>query len=107
MYTDFHRVLRYMKNNLSLSYPVFVRKINMPRGYDGDCQLVQKGFLIRIEKSFSDQYAIEILIHELSHVLSWNKEKDVHGPEWGKAYSRVYRKYLEWLETQSLRADTT
>lgn len=90
----FHSLLRYMKKNLNIS--CCVRRINMPKGYDGDCVFSKKGFCIRIEKSLPEYYAIDVLLHELAHCIAWNKEEDVHGYHWGKSYSKVYRLYLDW-----------
>lgn len=95
-HTKFLRLLCFLKKNIKLDHGITVRRIRMPRGYDGDCRLTDKGFLIRIEKSFPEHFAIDILLHEYAHALAWDKESDVHGPTWGRAYSTVYRKYLEW-----------
>jgi len=39
---------------------------------------------------------IDYLIHEMAHVRSWrHNEKDDHGPEFGRAYAAIYRKYLK------------
>jgi predicted SprT family Zn-dependent metalloprotease len=68
----------------------------MPKLLDGDCQFNKGKFIVRIEKQLPEFYAIEVLAHELAHVLAWDKEGDVHGPHWGKAYSQVYRKLLQF-----------
>ncbi len=73
----------------------------MSKDHDGDCTLNRKkgSFLVRIEKSLSETAAIETLLHEVAHCLAWDKDYDEdHGPSWGKAYSVVYRKFLEWNE---------
>jgi len=52
---------------------------------------------VRISSDRSDQSQIEILLHELSHVLTgtvW------HGRRWGESYATVYRDYyLPWTES--------
>lgn len=63
---------------------------------DGDCSFRNKKFYIRISKHLSESAAIETLIHEFAHILSWGKENNHHGYRWGQAYSIVYRKFLEW-----------
>ena len=39
---------------------------------------------------------IDFLLHELAHVRSWHHdEPDDHGPEFGRAYAALYRRYLK------------
>jgi len=49
-----------------------------------------------------DNYAVstENILHEWGHLLDrtkWSKEH--HGNCWGICFARVYRVYLEWVET--------
>lgn len=96
-YNRYYSFVRYIKKHLELPYPFIIRRVKMPNGYDGDCRIKNNKFLIRVEKSLSEHYSIDVLIHEVSHCLSWEEENE-HGVAWGKAYSKVYRKFLEWLE---------
>lgn len=97
-YSIFYQVCRFFRKNLN--GPKFrVRRVVLPKGIDGDCQEKPEFFLIRIEKTMPPNYAVDILIHEVAHCLSWNKEDNEHGKEWGIAYSVVYNKFLEWLES--------
>lgn len=54
-------------------------------------------FYIRVRR---DDLAVELdtLVHEVAHVLCWDTDDDhsEHGPEWGVAYAKVYRAYLDW-----------
>jgi hypothetical protein len=68
----------------------------MKNGLDGQCVFHNNKFVITIKNNLPEYYSIDVLLHEWSHVVSWDKEKDIHGLEWGKAYSKVYRKFLEW-----------
>jgi hypothetical protein len=96
-YENFYDLLKYLKKILDV--PISVKRVNMPQGIDGDCQLMKNNkFLIRIEKKLPEYYAIDVLLHEIPHCLSWNHDKDDHGPSWGIAYSKVYRLFLEWLK---------
>jgi len=58
--------------------------------YDGNI------FNVVIDSRMPLGMMLDFCLHELAHVISWRKwEKDDHGPEWGKAYAYMYRKYLE------------
>jgi hypothetical protein len=97
-YADFWNLVRYLKTDLPFPFAIQVKRTRVPRGFDGDCQLKTNKFIIRIEKNLPEVYAMEVLLHEVGHALSWNVEADAHGSQWGKAYSLVYRKFLEWHE---------
>lgn len=52
-------------------------------------------FEIYLDKRLPLGMLIDYLIHEMAHVRSWHHdEKDDHGPEFGRAYAAMYRKYL-------------
>lgn len=51
----------------------------------------KRKFYIRISNELSEDFASWVLIHEWAHAVAWKKPGGVHGPEWGKAYSRCYR----------------
>jgi len=87
-----------LRKTLPLEHPVSVRRTKLSKGHDGECIFKNGKFIIKIQKNLPEFYSIDILIHEISHCLSWEKEKDWHGALWGKAYSLAYRKFLEWLE---------
>jgi hypothetical protein len=94
----FHDILKFIKLSFDFSHPLKVKRIKMPKGYDGDCTLNKNHFLIRIEKNLPEGQAIETFLHEVAHCLAWDQESDAHGKLWGHAYSKVYRKFLEWKE---------
>ena len=76
--------------------PVRVRRVKVPNDRFGDCGICDDHYIIRICKDLKEEQAIEILIHEWAHAISWNKcTSDDHCNEWGKAYSRVYRVFLK------------
>jgi hypothetical protein len=97
-YNNFLHLLQYLKTALSFSYPVKVKRANIRKKHDSDCQLKNNTFLIRIQRSLTEPQAIDALLHEIAHCLAWNKEDDLHGQKWGEAYSIVYKKFLEWSE---------
>jgi hypothetical protein len=100
VYRSYHSLVRYFRENLSPPSPVTVRRVRLRPGLDGWCACGRRGFTIKIDRRLPEYFAIEVLIHEFAHVLSWGKDKNPHGVEWGKAYSLVYRKFLEWNEQQ-------
>jgi hypothetical protein len=88
-FSEYYQTLRYLKKRLPIV--VSVRRIPLPEGIDGFCFPKDDKFVIQIEKTLPEFYAIDVLIHELSHALSWDKDKkNIHGKQWGKAYSLVY-----------------
>jgi hypothetical protein len=94
-FNHFYKTIRFLKKNLPLEKEISVRRTKLPHGLDGDCRLKNDKFYIRIDKTLPENYAIDVATHEIAHCLSWNHEFDEHGDSWGKAYSIVYRKFLE------------
>ena len=93
-YKKFHDTARLLKKSLPADLPVKIRRVIMPKDAWGDCSLEGDYYLIRVEKNVPDYLAIDILMHEYAHALSWNKQDD-HSNSWGIAYAKIYRKYLE------------
>lgn len=100
---------RYRKlvNSIKSHFPeynVCVRRLPMSQKDYGDCLKLDDGsFRIRINRTLSPELAFEIFIHEMAHVLCWDQPGSDHGPQWGKAYSRVYRAYLkEYSKSQTI-----
>lgn len=94
-YEYFNTVARFFKNSNLAEYPLSVRRIKLAEDLQGFCQLRGKKFIIKINRDLPEDYSIEVLLHEVAHAMSWEQEKDVHGIKWGKAYSKVYRLFLE------------
>jgi hypothetical protein len=73
---------------------------------DGDCCVVRGKFQIRVSRELNESEAVDVLLHEWAHALSWEAcvgkaaksrsisdyefERLAHGPKWGLAFSRVY-----------------
>ena len=56
-------------------------------------------FYVKIHGNQSLALRVETLIHEWAHVLSWfgaETHLDDHSAEWGLAYARIYRTFVEW-----------
>lgn len=93
---NFRKVVRVLRLKCPADRPIYVRRTKVPRDCEGDCNYKQDHYLIRIDRALPEYAAIEILMHEWGHVLSWKKcSKDEHCNEWGKAYSKVYRAFLK------------
>lgn len=92
---QYRHVVRLLKEKFPLAHPVHIRRVHISANLDGDCQFKKDCFLIRINSGLSESEAIEALLHEYGHILSWNVPGDEHGAQWGKAYSRVYRCFLK------------
>ncbi len=106
-YYQLHDLLRFMKSAFPYPertpYPFVMRRMKISSKNDGDCQLKTRDgsryFLIRINKTLPEYYAIDVLLHEIGHCISWDENaEEMHGASWGEAYSMVYRKFLEWTE---------
>lgn len=90
----FYQVARYLKTVVKAKMPIHVRRIKM-RELAGSCEEKEKYFLIKIDKNLSEEHAIDVLIHEISHAEAWDMDADWHGRNWGIAYSRIYRCFSE------------
>ncbi|MCK9459728.1 MAG: hypothetical protein M0R80_08825 [Proteobacteria bacterium] len=103
---NFHQVSNVLKKHFP-NYKVSIRRVVVPPDIAGECCLLPtrkkcKQFMIKIDHSLDEDAAILILLHEWSHILSWQARGDDHGIEWGKAYSRIYRVYLkDWIEKEN------
>jgi len=97
-YKNLYEVVKYLKKTILMNYDIFVMRTKLKKTHDGECICLKNKFIIKINKNLSESHSIDVMLHEASHVLSWDKEKDQHGIAWGIAYSKIYRKFLEWLE---------
>lgn len=63
----------------------------------GECSKSKGKFYISIDKNLSEDCQVLMLLHEWSHMLSWDSipdEGEEHGPTWGLAYALVYRIWI-------------
>lgn len=97
-FSRYNNLIRYFKKTLPFDREVIIRRVKVPENIDGDTRILNGKFLIRINRELSEILAIECAIHEFGHVISFHLPGDHHGPHWGKAYSLVYREYLNWYE---------
>lgn len=101
----FFRVVEQLKIHLPPSRPVIVLA-GRQLANDGDCSVVRGKFQIRVSRELNEAEAVDVLLHEWAHALSWEAcvgkaaksrsisdyefERLAHGPKWGLAFSRVY-----------------
>lgn len=92
----YRQVIKLLREKCPADMPVKVRRVRVPNDRFGDCSQVDDHYIIRICNKLSETQAIDILIHEWSHAISWDKcRNEDHCNEWGKAYSRVYRIFIK------------
>jgi hypothetical protein len=96
----FREVARFYQNSNLVMEPISVRRLKLRAGLDGLCEKQDDKFVIKVNTNLSENYSIDVLIHEVAHVLAWDKDADVHGLNWGKAYSKVYRMFLEEFRSE-------
>ena len=92
----YRKLIPFLKKKFPIEKKVKIHRTKTPIGCDGLCESKNDCFLIRIDKTLPEYYAIDVLLHEYAHVIAWGKDKsDVHGTHWGKSYSKIYRTYLK------------
>ena len=79
---------------------VYVRQ-RLPDDHQGWCCLVYDGtrparFHILVRRAAWPTMK-DAVLHEWAHALSWQEGEltEMHGPEWGLAYARVYQEMVE------------
>lgn len=89
---------RILRRQCMPAHPVHVRRVQL-QGEWGHCWLRKrkhrKVFLIAIDSRMPDQLALETLVHEWAHALSWYEPGTDHSVAWGRAYARCYRAVIE------------
>jgi hypothetical protein len=93
-YDYFREVASFFKNSNLVDESISVRRVKIREGYDGLCEKKNDKFMIKVNSNLNENYSIDVLIHEVAHAVAWDKDADIHGPNWGRAYSKVYRLFL-------------
>lgn len=91
----FRKVSVFLKKNAESDFPIKIRRLKLSPKFDGFCEFKKDHFLIKINRNLGTEHMIDVLIHEIAHVMSWGMDEDIHGPNWGLAYSKIYRKFLK------------
>jgi hypothetical protein len=90
--------------------PVIVRTSWLPRDTLGCCARRKSRFVIALNIAMNENDAVDTLLHEWAHAISWHLVLDQlsrrpglapgdfqeasHDEVWGCAYSRVWRVYI-------------
>ncbi len=94
-YKSFRKVANFFKCSNLVDKPVDIKRTRLRNGLEGLCEDHEFKFIIKINQELSENHSIDVLIHEIAHAVAWDKDLDLHGINWGKAYSKVYRAFLE------------
>ena len=89
---EYKEVVTIAKKFAEVKYPIIIRRRKIAE--DGYCTLTENKFIIQINRNLPYYVAMEVVLHETAHAMAWNKDKDDHGPNWGRAYSKIYRVFL-------------
>jgi Zn-dependent peptidase ImmA (M78 family) len=91
-YKHYYDVVKSLKDQYK-RYPISIRRTDMPDDF-GECFFDEDKniFVIHINSEMSEDAAVEVCMHEVAHILTWDK-RVMHGNDWGKAYSKLYRLY--------------
>jgi hypothetical protein len=109
-WTIFRTVLAGLRKHCPAAMPVVVRTSWLSSDTLGRCARRKARFVIALNANMNEHDAVETLIHEWAHALSWNLVLDrlsrhdsidpqdfqevSHDEAWGCAYSRVWRVYI-------------
>ena len=109
-WTIFRTVLAGLRKHCPAAMPVVVRTSWLSSDTLGRCARRKSRFVIALNANMNEHDAVETLIHEWAHALSWNLVLDrlsrqdsvdphdfqeaSHDEAWGCAYSRVWRVYI-------------
>ncbi len=102
----FRRILAALRSRCSPALPVSVHVGRVSASVHGWCTREPHWFSIRLSGRLSQDAAVDVLVHEWAHAMSWDRQLDrvarsrrtsaseleaaAHGPAWGVAYARAY-----------------
>ena len=98
------RTLAWLHRNFPTQHNIHVQSklIKKNQGYtEYICDGSHKDgewFSIKIDRKQCFLLRIDTLIHEWAHCLSWSgaETSEDHSAEWGIAYAKIYRTFIEW-----------
>lgn len=95
---NFLQAMRFLKSISKAKMPIKVKRVHL-KNLDGLCEKKKDHFLIKINNTISEQHAIDVLIHEISHADAdiWDKEK-MHGESWACCYAQLYQQWEKHLD---------
>lgn len=106
----FRQILAGLREHCPAAMPVVVRGAWLGETTLGTCSRRDSRFVIRLNHRLAETEAVDTLLHEWAHALSWNLSLDnlldqtevsaedfqqaCHDEAWGCAYSRVWRTHI-------------
>ncbi len=92
------RTIIWLKKAFPAQLPTTVCTCKVEEYTLGTTECDDLKFIIEISTGMGIQMRLETLIHEWAHVISWfgAGHKEDHPDDWGLAYARIYRAFLEW-----------
>jgi len=75
-YERFQATLAILRRECVPAYPVIVRTKALPGGIEGLTIRRRKRFVVFLDAGLTDWQAVEVLLHEWSHALSWSHALD-------------------------------
>lgn len=92
------RTIAWLRRNFQIDCMVYVKSTPLKKmhGYT-QCEIRYYQIVVNRKQSFA--LRVDTLIHEWAHVIS-GFEREIHNndhnAEWGLAYARIYRTFVEW-----------
>ena len=97
------RLRKWLRENFPASHILVIdrkSRITTQKQLCGYCDFKTKPYkhyYIYIDRKQVFALQLDTLLHEVAHALTWHgNDEDDHGPEWGLAYAKIYRSFLEW-----------
>lgn len=95
-----HQVHRWLQARFPCPRRTVLRVEKLPHRELGACDRVGKELVLRVSPTIGWESAIEILLHEYAHAMTWPLAKHEHrvadhSDEWGLAYAKLYRAFQE------------
>jgi hypothetical protein len=93
-----HQIANWLREEFPPPFPVKVLYCKLDKEVIGDTSKRGSKFILRIDSSLSRGAALDVLLHEWGHVISWTFSKTEqtrahHSDEWALAYGRIYRSF--------------
>ncbi len=92
------RTIIWLKKTFPAQLPITVCTCKIEKDIFGTTECNEIIFIIKMNTGVSFSIKLETLIHEWAHAISWfgAGHKEEHPDDWGLAYARIYRTFLEW-----------
>ena len=75
-FQHFQEVVAGLRKLCPTAFPVVVRTALVPEGLDGLAKRRRNRFVIHLDKHLNEHAAVNTLIHEWAHCMSWNLKLD-------------------------------